>query len=83
MINVTLKLLVNSIYITKSINLQIFTLILNGVRVRCDGRRFSVLSPFIENSILLYKYIFSYYIYILSRPPNYLVPSDALSDRQT
>ena len=43
---------VNSILITKSINLQLFTLILNRVGVRCDQRRFSVLSPFIEESMI-------------------------------
>ena len=37
-----------SILITKSINLQLFTLILYGVGVRYDRRRFSVNSPFIE-----------------------------------
>ena len=37
----------NLILITKSINLELFTLILYGVGVRCDRRRFSVLSPFI------------------------------------
>ena len=42
--NVTLKLLVNSIFITKSINLQSSTLILYGAGVRFDQRRFSVLS---------------------------------------
>ena len=38
---------VNSILITKSINLQLFTLILYGVGVLCDRTRFSVFSPFI------------------------------------
>ena len=42
---------VNSILITKSINLQLFTLILYGVGVRCDRIRFLVLSPFIEKSM--------------------------------
>ena len=42
---------VNSIFITKFINLQLFTLILYSVGVRCDRRRFSVLSPFMEKSI--------------------------------
>ena len=42
---VALKLLVNSILITKSINLQSFTLILYGFGVRCDLRRFPLLSP--------------------------------------
>ena len=45
----------NSILITKSINLQLFTLILFGVEVSRDLRRFSVHSPFIEKS--MYKYI--------------------------
>ena len=40
-----------SILISKSINLQLFTLILYGVGVHCDRRRFSVLSPFIEKSM--------------------------------
>ena len=39
---------VNSILITKSINLQLFTLILYGVGVRCDQRRFSAHSRFID-----------------------------------
>ena len=39
---------VNSILITKSINLQKFTLILYGDEVCCDRRRFSVHSQFIE-----------------------------------
>ena len=43
---------VNSILITKSINLNFFNLILYGVGVRCDRRRFSVLGPFIEKSML-------------------------------
>ena len=38
---------VNSFLITKSVNLQL-TLILYGVGVRCDRRRFTVHSPFIE-----------------------------------
>ena len=42
---------VNSIIITKSINLQLFSLILYGLGVCCDVKRFSVLSPFIEKSI--------------------------------
>ena len=42
---------VNSILMTKSINLQFFTLILFGVGVRCDRRRFSVRSPFTEMSM--------------------------------
>ena len=42
---------VNSILITKSINLQLFTLIFYGVGVRCDRRRLSVLSPSIEKSM--------------------------------
>ena len=42
---------VNSILITNSINLQFFTIILYGVGVRCDRRRFSVHSPFIEKPI--------------------------------
>ena len=45
---------VNSILITKSINLQLFTLILYSVGVCCDQRRFSVLSPFIEKSMVQY-----------------------------
>ena len=45
--NCTIKIArVNSILITKSINLQFFTLILPSAWVRCDWRRFSVLSPF-------------------------------------
>ena len=45
---------VNYILITKSIDLQLFTLILNGFGVSCDLRRFSVLSPFIEKSMVQY-----------------------------
>ena len=44
--------LINLILITKSISLQLFTLILHGVGVRCDRRRFSVLSRIIEKSML-------------------------------
>ena len=44
--------LVNSILITKSINLQLFTLILFGFGVRRDLRRFSVFSTFIEKSMV-------------------------------
>ena len=44
---------VNSILITKSINVQLFTLLLCGVGVRCDLMRFSVLSPFVEKSMIL------------------------------
>ena len=40
---------VNLILITKYIDLQLFTIILYGVGVRCDRRRFSVLNPIIEN----------------------------------
>ena len=83
--NVILTLLVNSIFITKSINLQLVTLILYGVGVRCDRRRFSGLSPFIEKSmvyiylVINYLYIYIYiYIYSVACPPHYLVPSDAL-----
>ena len=39
-----------SILISKSINLE-FTLILYGVWVHCDRRRFSGHSPFIEKSM--------------------------------
>ena len=42
----------NSISITKSINLPLFTLILFGIWVRCDRRRFSVLCPLIETSVI-------------------------------
>ena len=45
---------VNSILITKSINLQLFTVIQYGVGVRCGRRRFSVLSPCIEKSMTIY-----------------------------
>ena len=48
---------VNSIHITKSINVQLFTLILYGDGVRCDRRRFYVLSPFIEKSMVQHKKI--------------------------
>ena len=44
---------VNSILITKSINLDLFTLIFYDFGVRCDLRRFSVFSPFIEKSICM------------------------------
>ena len=43
---------VSSILITKSINLQLFTLILYGVEARCHRSRFSVLRPFIEKSMV-------------------------------
>ena len=46
---------VNLILIIKSINLQLFTLILYTVGVRCDRRRFSVLSPFIIIIIIIIK----------------------------
>ena len=39
---------VNSIHITNSINLKSFTLILCGVEVRRDRRRFTVLNQLIE-----------------------------------
>ena len=42
---------INSILISKSFNLQLFTLILYGVGIRCDRRRFSVHSPFTEKSM--------------------------------
>ena len=41
-----------SILITKSVILQLFTLILYGVGVRRGPSRFSVLSPFIEKSMI-------------------------------
>ena len=43
---------INSILITKSTNLQLFTLILYNFGVRCDLWRFSVVSPFIEKSMV-------------------------------
>ena len=43
---------VKSILITKSINLQLFTLSLCGFGVRSDLSRFSVLSQFIEKSMI-------------------------------
>ena len=45
---------VNSIIITKYVDLELFTFILFGIGVRCDWRRFSVLSPFIEKSMQQY-----------------------------
>ena len=39
-------------FTTKSINFQLFTLIFYGVWVRCDQRRVSVLSSFIEKSMV-------------------------------
>ena len=42
----------NSILITKSLNLHLFTLILYGFGVRCDHIWFSVLSPFKEKSMI-------------------------------
>ena len=51
---------VNSILITKYINLQLFTLILYGLGVRFDLRRFSVLSPFIEKSMVIAMKLFHY-----------------------
>ena len=53
---------VNSILITRSINLQLFTLILCGFVVRCDLRRFSVLSPFTEMSMIPHKTYLLYHI---------------------
>ena len=47
--------LVNSILITKSINLELFTLILYSFGVRFDLGRFSVLRPFTEKSMIEYK----------------------------
>ena len=44
---------VKKIQFTKSVHLQLFTFILYGVGVRCDRRRFSVNSPFIEKSMQL------------------------------
>ena len=44
---------VNLILITKSINLQLFSLILYGFVFRCDLRRFSLLNPFIEKSVVV------------------------------
>ena len=41
----------NSILITNSIDLHLFALLLYGVVVRCDRRRFSVLSPLIKKSV--------------------------------
>ena len=49
---------VNLILITKSINLHLFTLILYGFSVRCDLRRFSMLSPFIQTSMSHYNKYF-------------------------
>ena len=42
--------------IPKSINLQFLNLILHGIGVRCDRRRFFVHSPFIEKSMTLKKH---------------------------
>ena len=50
---------VKAIFIVKSINLLFFTSIFYGVGVRCDRRRFSVLSPFIE------KFIGNNYIFLV------------------
>ena len=44
---------INSIIITKSINLQLFTFILYGFGVSSDLMRLSVLCPFIEKSMVL------------------------------
>ena len=46
---------VNSILITKWINLKLFSLILYGVGFRCDRRRFFVHSPFIEKSMSIHN----------------------------
>ena len=43
---------VKSILITKSINLQLFTLIVYSVGVHCDRRQFSMHSLFIEKSMV-------------------------------
>ena len=48
---------VNLILITKSINLQLLTLIMYSAGFRCDRRRFSVLSPLIEKSRLIYNLV--------------------------
>ena len=45
---------VNSILITKSMNLQLFTLILYGVGARRQRRRFSVPSPLIDKSMVVH-----------------------------
>ena len=61
---------VNSILITIYINLQWLTLILYGVGVRCDRRRFSVHSPFIEKSMVWYIFFFFNWPFgALSVPP--------------
>ena len=65
----------NSILITKFINLQLFSLILYGVGVRCDRRRLPVLSLLIEKSMFeVYKvcdlsYISSCVVYPVSACP--------------
>ena len=74
---------VNSILITKSIdslhvNFNFFLLL----GVRCDRKRFSELSSFIEKSMILCIYIQLFYIYSVPCPPHYLVPSDALENDQ-
>ena len=50
---------VNSILITKYINLQLFTSILNGVGVRFDRRRLPVHSSSIEKSMALHFQYFT------------------------
>ena len=45
---------VNSILNSKSLNFQSFTLVLYGVGVRCGRRRFSVLCPLMEESMVRY-----------------------------
>ena len=55
---------VNSILITKFFNLQLFTLILYGLGVRCDLNRFSLLNTVIEKSMLLLKIYYYYILYI-------------------
>ena len=41
-------------------NLELFTLILYGVEVRCDRKRFSVRSPHIETSKVIFIFFFKY-----------------------
>ena len=51
---------VNSILITKSIDLQLFTLILSGVGVRCDVDIFKLTASTQSNCTEIYV---SYYVY--------------------
>ena len=75
---VELKLLLLTRFLSPNLLIYSYLLYFLGVLVvRCDRKRFSVLSPFIGKSMILYICI--YFIYSVPRPSHYLVPSDALA----